>query len=262
MKYWLRDSGWRYCNRSQKIFKSLKFDSDKHSMCYTNCMPTSGNQKSDYIGGGTNLLIWDIISPYIVSENKNWREDSTICYVDYLQNIKENLGSYLSTEFVYAQIPLNILFQYIPINQSQKIAALYGLSPGSKSNINQLILLAEDHKCDICNTHIAVFSVIAKPHKNNYERLKRCRQKSTNVCLKANQDLLDNDKVSFPPNSLDSNSKYDILKAGCQNMSKENFEGAGCAVYGELKLIKNMSRLESVKNFLNILISPGVIHIE
>ena len=55
---------------------------------------------------------------------------------------------------------------------------------------------------------------------------------------------------------------YNILTSACKNMSKDNFEKAGCAICGELKVRRNLSRLKSVKNLLHILMFSGVTYTE
>ncbi|KAF8874504.1 hypothetical protein CPB84DRAFT_1647829, partial [Gymnopilus junonius] len=62
----------------------------------------------------------------------------------------------------------------------------------------------------------------------------------------------------FLPQPLSDDLFNDILKRACKSMSKESTEEAGCAVCGQLKPLKELSRLKAVKKMLHILESPGV----
>ncbi|KDR79829.1 hypothetical protein GALMADRAFT_18262, partial [Galerina marginata CBS 339.88] len=66
----------------------------------------------------------------------------------------------------------------------------------------------------------------------------------------------------FPPDALDAELGHSILSSACKKMSPSNIEEAGCAVCGELKPVKNLSRLKSIKNLLHVLSSSGVTRTE
>ncbi|KDR71676.1 hypothetical protein GALMADRAFT_74671, partial [Galerina marginata CBS 339.88] len=66
----------------------------------------------------------------------------------------------------------------------------------------------------------------------------------------------------FPPDPLDNNLAHKILTSACTRILPKNIEEAGCAVCGELKPLRNMSRLKNIKNQLHVLTASGVTRIE
>ncbi|THV03162.1 hypothetical protein K435DRAFT_651759, partial [Dendrothele bispora CBS 962.96] len=62
----------------------------------------------------------------------------------------------------------------------------------------------------------------------------------------------------FPPEPLDELLTNQILSSACDKMANENIEEAGCAVCGQLKPRKELSKLKSVKNHLHVLHAEGV----
>ena len=68
--------------------------------------------------------------------------------------------------------------------------------------------------------------------------------------------------TNFPPALVDTNLAYTIVSQAAKRMMPQNVEEAGCAVCGELHPLKQLSRLRSVKNILNILCATGVSQVE
>ncbi|KAF8157782.1 hypothetical protein BJ912DRAFT_866732, partial [Pholiota molesta] len=69
-------------------------------------------------------------------------------------------------------------------------------------------------------------------------------------------------KSKFPPNTLNHNQLQDIITSAYKKMTANSIEEAGCAVCGELKPRKTLSRLKGIKNLLHILHAPGVTRVE
>ena len=67
---------------------------------------------------------------------------------------------------------------------------------------------------------------------------------------------------SFPPPPLSQELSHTVIRNFCKDSVPHKFEESGCAVCGELVPLSNLSRLKSVKGFLNILEAPGVTRIE
>ena len=66
----------------------------------------------------------------------------------------------------------------------------------------------------------------------------------------------------FPPDAASEDLEHVILTKACDKMRPHLLTEAGCAVCGELKPVHSMSRLRSMKNYLNVLESPGVTRVE
>ena len=217
---------------------------------------------STYLGGHSpKLFTSDTIFPYIDMKIYNLHTDSKFRYIDYI-NENSKLPEYMdTTSFVCAQLPLTVLFNNLTLSQSRKIAKLHGFSIGSKSKVIELLTCAKNHNCLNCSNYFTVLSVEKSTAQLTKNRVKKLRQKQKEKSISdqaSSTDYLN----SFPPKPVDKDLTYNILTSACKNMSKDNFEEAGCAVCGELKLKKNLSRLKSVKNLLHILMSPGVTRIE
>ena len=53
-----------------------------------------------------------------------------------------------------------------------------------------------------------------------------------------------------------------IIKDCCDELSPRNFAEAGCAVCGQLKRLKSLSPLKSIKRLLHVLEAPGITRLE
>ena len=68
--------------------------------------------------------------------------------------------------------------------------------------------------------------------------------------------------IDFPPTPLQDTLKHLIIDQACGRMKADNISKTGCAICGELKPLRDMSQLKSVKHQLNILAEPGVSRVE
>jgi len=251
---------WRIKKNKFNINKWKNYHSDKLITFESNLHTPSG---PTHIGGHSpKLFTSDTIFPHIDIKHYNLHTNSKFRYIDYVDE-STKLSKYIdTTSFVCAQLPLTVLFNYLSLPQSREIAKLHSLSISSKSKAIELLTCAENHNCSNCSNYFTVLSIEKSTAQLTKNRVKKLRQKQKEEKYFSDQVSSANCLESFPPKPVDKDLTYNILTSACKNMSKDNFEEAGCAVCGELKLRKNLSRLKSVKNLLHILMSPGVTRTE
>ena len=76
------------------------------------------------------------------------------------------------------------------------------------------------------------------------------------------QVQIDNDTLPFPPPPASEDLMLRIIKDCCDELSPRNFAEAGCAVCGQLKRLKSLSPLKSIKRLLHVLEAPGITRLE
>ena len=216
----------------------------------------------EQVGGSGRRLHHEFssIEAYVVSDVPDVQCKSNVQYVSHVDDV--GLLDYSSPPYIHASIPLSILFNLITLTDARKIAAVHGISVGSRCTIAQLLLSVENHSCQKCSSYISVFS--SELNVNiSAERSKRYRdRKKSQACDTGKPVSTTSKSPQFPPNPASDNLECLILTNACKKMQPDHFTEAGCAVCGELKPIRTMSRLKSMKNYLHILETQGVTHVE
>ena len=239
-------------------------------------VPKLRSPQKNYGGSPSPIFSYNFLEPYFINTDKSDFDPLTkFQYVDHVEVV--GLQAYPKGEYIHTNIPITFLLQIIPLTKARKIASMHGISAGSRCNADQLQKCSENHSCFLCSTHLTVFAPQKKPAQTTCERSikfrKLCKVTDERVERKA---LLssqmpkvdsknDSDTVEaakYPPKPIDNDLTYAILSNACNRMLPESFEEAGCAVCGELKPFKSLSRLKNIKNLLHILSSAGVTRIE
>ena len=169
-------------------------------------------------------------------------------YVD-----QSELQSYSQTEYIHTLIPLPQLVRMVTLIEGRKIAQLHGIQIGSRCSMQQLHLLVAEHTCTICPQYYTVFKIDSDNAALAAKRMQKCRSKVT-------EDFKPHTNI-FPPHPSDAKIIDRILQKACGTMSPTNFQEAGCAVCGELKPLRTMVKLRSLKNLLHVLEKPGVTRV-
>jgi hypothetical protein len=239
----------------QKLI-SRELYTDLHALFVTAGSETtlmSHNHLKRCVGGGcvSKAYSFSQISDHLVPGSTEADQDSIFRYVAHVEEI--GLLTYPSPQFVHTSIPLNKLFAFLPLLHARKIAAIHGISAGSRCSTTQLMMLIENHSCIRCRTFFTVFSKELTPGKLTARRVAKHRKKGPQKPLETPE---------FPPPPADSNLAHTILSNICSKMNPLNLEEAGCAVCGELKPVSTLSRLKGIKNLLSVIEVPGVTRIE
>jgi len=66
----------------------------------------------------------------------------------------------------------------------------------------------------------------------------------------------------FPPPPVTPALQHMIISNACQDMSSNQISESGCAVCGQLTLVKDLIKLSEAHVDLNILINPGITQVE
>ena len=219
--------------------------------------PVSRKNLKRRVGGGclSKAYSFSQISDYLVpgSADAGRLEDSMFRYVAHVDEI-EIVTTYPSPQFVRTSVPLNELFSFLPVRPARKIAAIHGISAGSRCSTAQLLMLVENHSCTQCHTFFTVFSTEQSPGILTARRAAKFKAK------KEPQNRLQTPE--FPPPPADYDLTHTILSDVCSKMKPANLEEAGCAVCGELKPVGKLSRLKGIKNLLSIVEARGVTRME
>ena len=213
--------------------------------------PESHGTPRRRVGGGcvSKTYSFSQISDHLVPGSMEAGQDHYVAHVDEIE-----LLTYPSPQFVHTSIPLNELFTFLPLSHARKIAAVHGISVGSRCSTMELMMLIVNHSCIRCRTFFTVFSIELTLAKMNARRVAKCRAKKTP------QEPLRTHE--FPPHPADYSLTHAILSNICSKMKPAKLEEAGCAVCGELKPVGTLSRLKGIKNLLNIVEAQGVTRIE
>lgn len=210
--------------------------------------------------GGSGLRHHEFasIEAYVVSDIPDVQRKGNVRYVDHVDGVC--LLAYPSSPYIHTSMPLSSLFKLVTLSNARKIAAVHGISAGSRCTVAQLLLSVEHHSCLKCSSYISVFSsdlnvdqLSAKRSKKYREKYQACHNPITQATSQS---------PHFPPEPASDNLEHLILTNACKQMQADNFMEAGCAVCGELKPINAMSRLRSMKNYLHILETQGVTRVE
>jgi hypothetical protein len=212
------------------------------------------------VGGGCSRThLFSLVSDHLVPGSTEYGQDSMLRYVGHVDEIE--LLTYSSPEFVRTSVPLNVLFTFLPLVHARKIAAVHGISVGSRGSTMQLMMQIENHSCIRCRTFFTVFSLEPTPEKLTARRVANFKAKEASRKAKIDpQKTLQTHE--FPPAPADYSVTHAILSNICSKMKPLNLEEAGCAVCGELKPVGMLSRLKGIKNLLSVIEAQGVTRIE
>ena len=221
-------------------------------------LPTRSHQlpkhQGDVGGHKTRIFSADILEPYLkatgVSSKSSQRQYTFIDHVDDLGSLQ-----YPTDCYTHTSLPLHFLFDILPLKQAKNIATKHGIPIESRCTMADLQARIVGHTCLVCNTHTSIF-LLRPPNKKDTVKIHKQKKKSNMETDKRNKATIGTSP--FPPAPLDSQLSHKIIASSCQKMNGPCIEESGCAVCGELKPLKAMSRLKSVKNLLHILVNPGV----
>ena len=215
--------------------------------------PESHGTPRRRVGGGcvSKMYSFSQISDHLVPGSMEAGQDHVFCYVAHVDEIE--LLTYPSPQFVHTSILLNELFTFLPLSHARKIAAVHGISVGSRCSTMELMMLIVNHSCIRCRTFFTVFSIELTLVKINARHVAKWAKKTPQEPLQTHE---------FPPHPANYSLTHAILSNICSKMKPAKLEEAGCAVCGELKPVGTLSRLKGIKNLLNIVEAQGVTRIE
>ena len=226
-------------------------------------------------GYSTPIFEFDFLQPYITSDGSNFSTTAHFRYIDHVDDVK--LLNYPPDMYIHTKIPLHVLCKMLPITKARKIASIHGLSVGSRYGVARLLEITTRHSCLECAKYFCVFTANKNSAQLNVDRVIKSRKKQASMSQSQkhsnniDEQINPRDKKShdshqasseFPPDIVDQNISYTIISNACKKMNKANIEEAGCSVCGELKPLRNLSRVKNIKNMLHILTTPGVTRIE
>jgi hypothetical protein len=254
-------------SRFRRLFRQRPLLSEKYKQLVRPLYPVGDGavcpsmQTPPHLGGGTSHhLSFKSIEPYVISNTSDATLACNFRYVGHVDDI--GILSYPAPSYVHTSIPLSVLFGLITLANARKIAAMHGISAGSRASAAQLQLLVLSHSCLKCSSYLTVFSSDLNANQLNVDRATKCRGKK---CAHVHATPLSSTETlstPFPPDVASDDLEHVILTKACNRMRPDLLTEAGCAVCGELKPIHAMSRLRSMKIYLHVLESPGVTRIE
>ena len=227
----------------------------------SNAAVSAGVQAPLCLGGGSSRLhSFESIERYVISDMSDTTAKCNFRYVDHVDDI--GMLSYPAPAYIHTSIPLSILFGLVTLANARKIAAMHGISAGSRASTAQLLVLVQSHSCLKCSSHYTVFSSDLNFNQLNVDRVTKCRGKKQVRVRAIPPTSAETLSTPFPPDAASDDLEHVILTKACNRMRPDLLTEAGCAVCGELKPVHAMSRLKSMKNYLHVLESPGVTRVE
>ena len=206
----------------------------------------------------------EILEPYLCSPLPADRKSARYLFVDYVE--RTGLLVYPVEKYVHTDIPLPQLLAMLPKSKAHQIGQLHGMCVITRSSSQLLSREAVSHDCTNCSYYYTIFSIEATGEDLSLLRAnKHCQGKQHEVpdpvgkqskCKKQSSEACP--PFESPPAPLDNNTRDRIIRDTCRKMEPHCLEEGGCAMCGELKPLKDLSRLKSIKNLLHILAAPGV----
>ena len=191
------------------------------------------------------------------------------CYID-----AHNLDQVLKEDprLIAVQLPLETLSICLSIEEMRFIGQIHGIALLNKGKRADRLDKFRNHHCPACGVHFSLFvpAMTASERKEN-ERLRSSKRREE--AAKASSKIVDQktapasplekDEVPlFPPNPPTQRKVENVIRKFCEGTSPVSFEESGCAVCGQLVLLTELRPIESVKDHLQCLISPGVTSVE
>ena len=180
-----------------------------------------------------------------VSEDEDF-ESALICSLDlgpYLVMGELQCGKYEfvaydvplpdipADDVVYVACPTRDMARFVPKEVLQQMCHSHDISVPAFANHFQLFTALRSHICSSsCSVAISQFLRLREPVR------------------------VESDEI-FPPAPLSRGTAMQIAHDFCKEFLPENFEEQGCAVCGELSLVRNMVTLDPTIHHLNVLVS-------
>jgi len=225
-----------------------------------------------YLGGAARAkyVDYDVLEPYICLPLPAGvgRDSARYLFAGYVDSV--GLLEYPVQNHVHTRIPLSRLLGVLPKLKAEKVARLHGMRVVTRSSSQSLSHDAVDHNCANCLFYYAVFLIeptvkkLSHLHVNNHRQgecnnLDQERGRPDGKHSKCNKKSSETHRLfETPPAPLDDTTRDRIIRDACKKMEPSYFEEGGCAVCGELKPLRELTRLKSIKNLLHILAAPGV----
>ena len=246
--------------------------------------PLEANQAQ--LGGyGKKVLTMRELRPYlppILCEASNGTLFRYLCHT-------RDLDKYKMPNYISLSIPLIHLVDILPVLAIVRdIATMHGISAGSRASYKLLATVMASHDCSLCSSYKSVFLIENQTYDIGSKRRAQVKIRSSNFRSKillepsralsireANRlramksrkkkDLQCNGAVvaphleeMFPPAPLTAELAHAIITKACDKMSNPQVEETGCAICGQLTLRSQLVPRKKLKEFFNLLCSPGV----
>lgn len=238
MIYNLFDSGWVYSHVIMPKKKNHYVESAKPGM--------------QYGGDNTCVLKYAVVEPYITSESdKQYNLQSTLKFVAHVADT--DLHCYMPSRYIHTRIPLETLFEFIPLSEARKIGHIHGLKGIARCKRDKIVALIKGHSCMRCTQFKTIFV-------DDHDIIEHNDYMARN--MDKQHGLSSTHTDPFPPAPINKNLAHHIITSACKKMSPKMVNESGCAVCGKLTPLRHLSRLKHVKNYLHILETKGVTRIE
>ena len=232
-------------------------------------------------GGACPVYSLAQLSKHLVAGSLEQGKDYVFRYVAHVDAV--GLLEYSPLAYIHCKMPLEELLPMLPVVHARKIATLHGSAPGSRCTQKHLLTCIENHSCLRCDSYYTVFSAEesnrkkqASKHAAKYKASKKldatvASKPAATVVSKPAAMVVSKPAATvaskpatydFPPEPADAILTNTILSKACEKMQPKYLQEGGCAVCGELKPIRELSRLKGIKNILSVLEAPGVTRVE
>ena len=221
-------------------------------------------QLQNNLGGGalSSSFSFAQLSEHLVVpvESLDQVKDSVFRYAAHVN--EAGLLKYPYPAYIHCKMLLEDLVPMLTVVHARKIINLHGLSPGSCCTRKHMLKCIENHSClrHGCSSYFTVFSVEESSRKLTSKRV--AKYKASKKLDVASDPSTEPATYDFPPEPADANLINTILSKACKKMQPMYLQEGGCAVCGELKPVRELSRLKGIKNTLSVLEAPGVTRVE
>jgi hypothetical protein len=157
--------------------------------------------------------------------------------------------------FVSETVPWVTLARKGNKNLASYFAQLHGIPITHRMSKDSIVQEIRDHACVHCRRFSAVFK--AMPDKSTKHGVLDPLEAAAQGVAYINS-YTEEEEVVYPPSPLSFTDEISIVKDFTDQMRPQNFEESGCAVCGQLTLLKDLTPLDSVDFSLDPLVEQDV----
>ena len=193
----------------------------------------------------------EFLSDFVEAQGQQVHSGETYHFVDHTDDV--GLLAYSKDTYVVASIPLTHLLTQVTVSQARALVKRHNILWGARDSMSAIKSQLDHHNGLCCIQNKSVFKLTGNKMRGAEQQQHL-----------GNSPTLQQDSFTpeFPPTPLDQALSKKIIERACNRLKVENIGEKGCAVCGELKPVRDMSRLKSVKNQLHTLAARGVTRVE
>ena len=225
-------------------------------------------------GDSSTQTDYEFLKPYVISTKVQLKNPDEYSYVYGGHCTLDNAMQEMQTSgeaLLVCNIPLALVANILTSAQANDIAKKHNLHALSCKSLTEKQTAVESHVCTgSCDQCVTMFKPVKKNKKSmRHQHSAKVKEKKPhpNIERKSqgkasrvarNYKYYVRENVKFPPSPPSKCLMHKIISGFCNDTHPRNFEEAGCAVCGQLKVMTKLIKLTDIKCSLDPLAHVGV----